>query len=291
MPDLSCIIPARNEKFLSKTIKDILAKAVRPIEVIAVLEEYWPDIIDDPRVHYIHFTKSRGMRGAINAGVALARSKHILKCDGHVMFERGFDDIMISDSHKDWVQIPRRKRLEPETWTLLDVGKPDVDYMFLTYPNDDYEWGGREFSGREWREKNRNPELKANLIDDCMSFQGSCWFMEKDYFNYLELMDDQTYGPFWKEAQEIGFKTWLSGGRVVVNKKTWYAHLHKGKKYGRGYNLDKAGVSEANANVTKWLTQKMWSKQKYPMSYLIKKFPDAPMWTPERIEECTYELN
>lgn len=286
---LSVVIPARNEQFLTKTIRDILAKATQKVEVIAVLEGYWPtEIINDDRVHYIHFTTPRGMRAAINAGVALARGEFIMKTDAHCMFGEGFDEILKQDCKEDYVVIPRRKRLEPESWTLLDVNKPDVDYMFLTYPNDDSDWGGREFSGREWRERNRDPQLKGKLIDDCMSFQGSCWFMRKSYFEYLELMDDQTYGGFWKEAQEIGFKAWLSGGRVIVNKKTWYAHLHKGKQYGRGYHLNKEKVTDANTNVLRWMNEKAWHKQKYPMSYLIKLFPDAPMWTPERIKEAEW---
>lgn len=289
---LSVVIPSRNEQFLKKTILDLLEKATQEIEVIAVLDGYWPateDIIQDDRVHYIHFSSVIGMRGCINAGVAMAKGKYILKTDGHCMFAPGFDEVLKSDHQDDWVQIPRRKRLEPETWTLRDVEKPDMDYMFLTYPNDDTDWGGREFSGREWREKNRDQELKKVLIDDAMSFQGSAWFMTKEYFEWLELMDEQSYGSFWKEAQEIGFKCWLSGGRVVRNKKTWYAHLHKGKKYGRGYRLDKSGNDEHRQNIERWLNEKMWHKQKYPMSYLIRKFPDCPMWTEERIKEAEWK--
>jgi glycosyltransferase involved in cell wall biosynthesis len=288
---LSVVIPSRNELFLNKTVIDILSKAVEDIEVIVVLEGYWSEIIDDKRVHYIHFTNPRGMRQAINAGVAIAKGDFIMKTDAHCMFEKGFDVILKADCEDDWVVIPRRKRLEPESWTLRDVEKPDVDYMFLTYPNEDPSWGGREFSGREWREKNDDKALREVLIDDCMSFQGSCWFMRRTYFDYLELMDFETYGGFWKEAQEIGFKAWLSGGRVVVNKKTWYAHLHKGKQYGRGYSLNKEGNSDHNKNIQKWMTQKSWHKQIYPMAYLIRKFPGCPMWTPERIKEADYELN
>lgn len=291
---LSVIIPSRNEQFLHKTIKDLLEKAVEPIEVIAVLDGYWPphnEIIQDDRVHYLHFSESIGMRGCINAGVNLAQGKYILKTDGHCMYAKGFDEILKADHQDDWVQIPRRHPLDPENWVIQERtdDKYPIDYMFLTYPNDDTEWGGREFSGREWRERNDNEVLKAKLIDDAMSFQGSAWFMTKEYFNWLELMDEESYGSFWKEAQEIGFKCWLSGGRVVRNKKTWYAHLYKGKKYGRGYRLNKSGNDTHRLNIEKWLNQKAWHKQKYPMSYLIRKFPDCPMWTEERIKEAEWK--
>lgn len=298
---ISVVIPSRNEQFLSRTIQDLLSNATSEIEVIAVLDGYWPEahktahwstpaIIEDKRVHYIHFPEPRGMRAAINAGVDIAKGEYILKSDGHCMFAKGFDTALMADMADNWISIPTRKRLEPESWTLRDVEKPDINYMFLTYPNDDKEWGGREFSGREWREKNSDPTLKDKLIDDAMSFQGSAWFMKKDYFHFLELLDEETYGPFWKEAQEIGFKCWLSGGRVIRNKKTWYAHLHKGKTYGRGYSLDKSNPDQAKDNILAWMTRKMWHKQKYPLSFMIKKFPDAPMWTPERIKEADYAL-
>lgn len=75
------------------------------------------------------------------------------------------------------------------------------------------------------------------LIDDLMTMQGSCWFMSRKHWdNCIKEMDSENYGPFTQEAQEISNKTWLSGGRVIVNKKTWYAHMHKGKG-GKGYGF------------------------------------------------------
>jgi len=270
---VSIIIPSRNERFLEKTIKDILQKATQKIEVIAVLDGYWPDeIITDPRVNYIHLTEPKGMRNAINVGVDIALGKYLMKLDGHCMLAKGFDEVLKADCKPDWVVIPRRLRLEPEEWVLRDVSKPPIDYMFLSNP----ELGG--FSGREWREKNIDEPLKAILIDDLLSFQGSCWFMHRDYFKHLELMDENNYGKFYKEAQEIGFKCWLSGGRVIRNKKTWYAHLHKGKKYGRGYHMSRGEGDEPNKYTNRWLTEKVWHKQIYDMEWLIKKFSPVPTW-------------
>ena len=73
MDKTSIAIPSRNEQFLTPTIKDLLAKARGDIEIIVALEGYWPDeMVDDPRVHYIHSERPRGMRGAINACAAVA---------------------------------------------------------------------------------------------------------------------------------------------------------------------------------------------------------------------------
>lgn len=283
---VSVVIPARNEQFLTKTIKDLLEKAVEDIEIIAVLDGYWPEpdqIVIDSRVHYLNFGESRGMREAINQGVAIATGEYILKSDGHCMFAPGFDKALKADCKDDWVVVPTRKRLEPESWTLRDVEKPDMDYMFLTYPmdHDIGSFGGPSLQGREWREKNDDKELKKKKIDDLMSFQGSAWFMKRDYFYWLELMDSKTYGDFAKEAQEIGLKCWLSGGRVVRNKNTWYAHLHKGKKYGRGYFLSKSEFGKGTVAINQWMNTRFWHKQRRNIKWLINHFSPVPTWPKE----------
>lgn len=281
---ISVVIPSRNERFLQNTIDDVLSKAKGTIEVIVILEGYWPTppLKDDPRVKLIHFGTPHGMRAAINAGVALAQGKYILKMDGHCMVEEGYDLTLIENMEFNWVVVPRRKRLDAEKWSIQDVGKPDIDYMYLAYPNNPQDFGGAGLNGKVWDEKNRDEELKSVKIDDLMSAQGSLWFMERDYFYFLELMDDTNYGTFWNEFQEIGLKTWLSGGRVVVNKNTWYAHLHKGKKYGRGYSLAEAELVKGRNYTIKWFEQEyLWKKQIYPLRWLISKFWPVPGWPEE----------
>ena len=69
MDKLSVIIPARDEPYLSKTVDDILEKAAGDIEVIVVLDGYWPNpaLKNDSRVILIHKTESQGMRHARSA--------------------------------------------------------------------------------------------------------------------------------------------------------------------------------------------------------------------------------
>ena len=129
---VSVVIHSRNERFLQKTILDLLAKAAGDIEVIATLDGYWPpheEIVNDPRVYYIHFSEAKGMRNAINSAIAIANGEFVMKCDAHCMFAKGFDEVLKADLDKDWVAVPTRLRLEPEKWELLDVGKPPMNYM------------------------------------------------------------------------------------------------------------------------------------------------------------------
>lgn len=283
---LSVVIPARNEPFLQKTIDDLLSKATGEIEIIAVLDGYWadPPLKDNPKLKIIHRGVSHGMRAAINAGVAIAKGEYILKADAHTMWDEGYDQKLIADCEPNWVVVPRRKRLDAENWQIQDVGKVDVDYEYLSFPDDPNDFGGPGLHGRQWNERSRERlDKQEYLIDDLMSFQGSAWFMKKEYFYFLELMDDENYGSFAHEAQEIGFKAWLSGGRVVVNKKTWYAHLHKGKKYGRGYSLDEEVRRKGTAYTNSWfLKQKVWHKQIHDFNWMIEKFMPVPGWSEDR---------
>lgn len=270
---LSIIIPSRNEPFLSQTIKDLLAKAKGDIQIIAILDGYWPNppLDDDPRLVIIHRGKSQGMRASINAGVAIAKGEYLMKTDAHCMFGEGFDLELTANCEKNWVVVPRRFALDPQKWELIDNPKYPIDYMYLS----------PELHGVVWEQKNKDPQLKDKLIDDTMSNQGSVWFMCKDYFNELELMDENTYGTFWNEFQEIGFKCWLSGGEVKVNKKTWYAHWHKTSDFGRGYSLDKSEQEKALGAVAKW-KDKGWHKQTQSLSWLVEKFWPVPGWPEDR---------
>ena len=259
---VSVVIPSRNEPYLSKTIKDILDKASGLIEVIAILDGYWPDkedLIDDKRVHYIHFGSAVGMRGAINAGVSLAKGKYIMKSDAHCLFRNGFDQVLKEDSGINTILIPRRHRLDPEKWEIIRDGRPPIDRMFLS----------PDLHGRDWKEGNH----EKDLLEETPSSQGSCWFMEKEYYKFLEILDADTYGTFFSEFQEIGLKCWLSGGRILVDKGTFYAHWHKTK--GRGYSLPREDQEKATKAVEKWKHGNAWHRQIYPLSWLFDKF-DMP---------------
>ena len=278
MSKVSILIPSRNEIFLEKTVDDIFNKATGDIEVIVNLDGYWPDPIlaDRPNLTIIHKGRAGGMRPAINGMVAIAKGDFLMKTDAHCMFSEGFDEVLAADCEPDWVSVPRRYSLDAENWTRKP--KHPIDYLWLECPMKQIKNPNKELNVRVWNEKNYDKELQKILIDDLFTMQGSCWFMPRDYFYFLELMDDKNYGTFRKEPQEISFKAWLSGGRVVRNKKCWYAHLHKGKVYGRGYSHGRNDYRRGDTYARKWLIDDAWNeKQIKPFRWLIEKF-EMPGW-------------
>lgn len=288
---LSVIIPSRVDQYLQRTIDELLEKAKGDIEIIVVLDGYWPKpaLKDDPRVVILHqgtVHNNPGMRAAINQGVALAKGEFIMKIDEHCMVDEGFDLKLAEDCGDTDLIIPRRYRLDADAWKVIEDGRAPVDYMFIAYP---YE---RPFDRRcglygGGIDKQRTVDRKDVLIDETMSFQGSCYFCKKDYWNKLIApLDDVNYGAFNHEAQEIGFKVQLSGGRVLVNKKTWYAHLHKGRS-GKGYGFSNEQYRKHETSKEKsrryamnyWLNDR-WEERKHDFAWLIEKF-NPPGWGPD----------
>ena len=105
MAKVSVLIPARNERFLVQTVADVLQKATGSIEIIVVLDGYWPEpqLPDWPDLVIIHRGRARGMRAAINAAAAIAKGDYLMKTDAHCMFGEGFDEILKADCEDDWI--------------------------------------------------------------------------------------------------------------------------------------------------------------------------------------------
>lgn len=285
MYDLSIVIPSRSDQWLQQTVDDLFSKAETKVEVIVVYDGRWanPILRDHPQLVQVHqgeVHNNLGMRAAINAGMLLARGQYVMKIDEQCMVDQGYDRKLIAGYELNSVVIPRRKRLEPETWSLQIDKRPDIDYMQVDYPYQRPYDKTCGLHGAEWK----RPERADIMIDDTPTMQGSCYFMSKDYwFRLFHPLDDINYGNFTQEAQEISMKAWLSGGSVRVNKNTWYAHWHKGSK-GKGYGFSNEQYSRHMAGTERgrlyaieyWLNTKDW---RYDFAWFIdERFPDMNGW-------------
>lgn len=125
----------------------------------------------------------------------------------------------------------------------------------------------------------KTPEFQQTEVADVMSLLGACWMLERE--RYWELGgNDEAHGSWGQQGVEIACKTWLSGGRLVVNKKTWFAHLFRTRPgFGFPYpNPYQERAREYSRNL--WLNNK-WPKQIYPLSWLVEKFKPLEDWHTE----------
>lgn len=281
---LTVVIPSKTEVFLKKTIEDVLKNATGEIEIYAVTDGYEEtDKVIDPRVIYLQLESSphNQKRHGVNKAISLCKGEYVMALDAHCMVAPGFDEQLIKDHQPNWVQIPRRNRLDAENWCLQDQkdGRPPIDYEYIMWEPVSRHAG---FHGYKWDARTR--ERWDIKLDDTMTIQGSCWFMTKEWFNKMGFMQIEGYTGWGQEGEEVALTTWKNGGRVVTNKNTWYAHLHKGKKYGRMYHLVKSETLLSYAYAYNlWVNENKEFFIKY-----IEKFWPVPNW-PNNWKEIIYD--
>lgn len=234
---LSIIIPARTEKFLNRTIQDVLEKATGEIEMFVVLDGYDEvkyEPVTDKRVKYIRlpnpYNNERHKRQAINVGVSISRGKYVMWIDAHCAVAKGFDEILARDCQDDWIMVPRRYRLSPREWTGKPwKNRPPIDYVYWT-------WRAlKESNFKQYRWDRMARERKDIMIDDIFTTQASFIFMTRKWFDKMGFMKTEGYTGWGQEGEEMCLTTILNGGRAVVNKNTWYAHLLKSQMPYRMY--------------------------------------------------------
>ena len=283
MSRVSVIIPARKEKYLELTLEDLYEKRRGQIEVIVVLDGWVPnyEITEYPRLKIIKNAIPHGMRNCINAAVEVATGKYIMKLDAHCQVGHGWDIILQQECEDNWIVIPRRYALNAPLW-CIDENKEPVDAMAYLYPH--LRPYAPRLTCRPWEAHAR--KHKEDWIFEDMGFQGSCWFMAKEHFTKrIGPMDARNYGTFGEEPQELGLKTQLGPweGKIMRNKKTWYAHWSKPSSHWRA-DPDKAGrvpneeLEKSYLYAFDYWYNNRWGKRAHNFEWLIEKFWPLPGW-------------
>jgi cephalosporin hydroxylase/glycosyltransferase involved in cell wall biosynthesis len=282
---LSVIIPSRNEQgYLEKTIESLLNNAEGEIEIIVVLDGWLPN----PRIEFptdarrqlvwIHNPEAIGQRQAINQAARQAKGEFIMKLDAHCAVDKGFDVILARDCEYDMTMIPRMYNLNVVDWTPKLHKRTDYMYIGLVDGNlraQYYE--GKDSDGNTLRQPDND-----KMIDEVMCCMGPCFFMRKARFWELGGCMEE-HGGWGQQGVEESCKAWTSGGRMIVNKNTWFAHwfrgggVPEGHKKGFPYRLTQRDVEIArNYSNDLWMNNK-WPKQVKTFEWLLDKF-DPPGW-------------
>ena len=206
----------------------------------------------------------------INAAVSISKGKYVMWTDAHCAFAKGFDTELQKNCEDNWVVVPRRHRLEVENWTGTSWNKPPIDYEYFMWQ---HLMRGR-IAAYKWEDKAR--AKKDIMIDDIMTMQGSCVFMKKSWFKKCGFMKTEGYTGWGQEGEEVCLTTIKNGGRAVVNKNTWYAHLHKGKAHGRMYHWTRNDIYPSyDYSFDYWI-----NKQREFFISVIERFLPIPNFPP-----------
>lgn len=313
MTDLSVLIPARAEMFLGRTVEDVLEHSQGDTEIIVVLDGAWPDpgLPVHERVTVIHRPVSIGQRAATNEAARVSDAKYVMKLDAHCGMAPGFDVELMRTAEElgeDVTIIPGQFNGHIFQWCCGSCGHE-------TYQGptpDSCEKCGKKHLHRKmvwkrrksryttaWRADSemhfqyhgaRKEATKHEEISETMTCLGACWFLSRERFWALGGLDED-HGSWGALGTELGCKSWLSGGRMVTDKRAWFFHMfRRGGDFGFPYPIsgrDQRKAKQYSQNL--WL-KNAWPGQVRPLSWLIEKFKPLPDWHEESGAKCLAEV-
>ena len=296
MTDLSVLIPARNELFLARTIQDILEHARTDFEIIAVLDGGWPPVgvPDHERVRLVYNATPIGQRAATNQAARLAQGHYFMKCDAHCAFAPGFDEVMLSDMRPsvtmvpvmrnlhafDWVCANGHRRYQGPSGPCAECGEPttmDVVWIAKKSPQSTAYRFDRTMHFQYWNEWGKR---QTGDLTETMSLQGSCFLLTREKYFELDICSED-FHSWGQQGVEVACKTWLSGGRVLVNRRTWYAHMFRTQGGDFSFPYPNPGdLVQENRELSRELFERDgWAGAKRPFRWLIEHFR-PPEWDP-----------
>lgn len=317
---LSILIPSRNEMFLKRTVEDILAHMEADTEILVGLDGQWADpaLEDHDRVRILYYPESIGQRKMTNQLAKMSHAKYVMKVDAHCAFDQGFDRKMIEAFEElgdNVTMVPVMRNLHAfnlvckncqltkyQGPTMMDGQKIKCTKCDGTEWERDVVWIPKEspqstsycFDPEPHFQYNNDykKRQKGDLVET-MSLQGSAFMLTREKYWDLTICDEN-FGSWGSQGIEVAAKTWLSGGRVIVNKRTWYAHMFRtqGGDFSFPYEQPQSKVNTAKSMARDIFFGNKWAKQIHPLSWLVEKFwPVTPFWTDEDLANLKAQEN
>lgn len=315
---LSILIPARSEEWLSQTVKDILKNKRGDTEIIIGLDGKWanPPIENHPDVRILFTSEPYGQREMTNQLCRLSNAKYVLKCDAHCAFDEGFD-VKMMDGFKEKgdnvTLVPAMYNLHVFDWKCKKCGKrwymgphprhcmssehvenPDCDNTT------DFEkrlvWKPRlnrrtefwrfdsEPHFQYWADFKNRPEAQTQIAPT-MSLIGACFMLTRE--NYWKWnICDKDFGSWGSQGIEVACKSWLIGDGLYTNKNTWFAHMFRTQKdFGFPYPQSNTQVQNAKKRARELFFEGKLEGQHHPLSWMIEKFWPIPGWDDKALQE------
>lgn len=303
MYDLSILVPARQEEWLDRTLQDLLENIQGNTEILVGLDGYTPNpplTHSDNRITIIYQPQSIGQRAITNKLAKLAQGKYLMKVDAHCAFDKGFDVKML-DAFKicgdNVTMVPVMRNLHvfdficpngheyrhyqgrSDKYAKCDKCGADCIkdpvWIVKTSPQSTAFRFDKTMHFQYWRDWGN---LQKGELTETMSIQGSCFMLTKERYLYLDICSEE-FHSWGQQGVEVACKTWLSGGRVLVNRNTWYAHMFRtqGGDFSFPYDNPQSLVNENREKSRELFQQNKWDKAIRPFQWILDHF-NPPDW-------------
>jgi hypothetical protein len=225
-----------------------------------------------------------------------------MKLDAHCAVDEGFDVKLMEDCRPDWTMVPSMYNLHAFDWECKGCGnrtyqgarpaqcgkckgtefqmavvwKPRENRLTVSWRFD------KDLHFQYWKKHAKRAEAQGPLIET-MSFIGACMFLERERFWELGGMDER-HGSWGQFGTEWACKSWLSGGKLITSRKTWFGHMFRTGNFSHNgqssfpYPLSAEAIERARAySKDLWLNDR-WPLAIHPLAWLVEKFHPVPDW-------------
>ena len=277
MAKLSVVIPSHYDRFVQETVDSVL-KNCTDVEVIVWHDGYRPEkeVVGDDRLKVVQTDVWNGLRYALNHAFLMSTSPYVMKLDAHCAVCENFDELMLADVEDNWIVQPSRFELNLNYYGPVGAR---IDYEHYIHP-DVYFAKRKRLGLYSWRWDSRNSERKEYPVDEDMAMGGSCYMMSRKHFERIGGFFEEGYGRFVGENVEPALKTWLGpwDGRLMRNKKVWYAHLRKIDEFKKDYYVSEDELIRGNRYVFDHWFFDQWSDRVHDFDWLVDRFWPVPDW-------------
>jgi hypothetical protein len=199
---------------------------------------------------------------------------------------------MMADMQDNWTMVPLMRNLHAFDWVCPDghrryqgpsgvcdkcgkettrdiLWKPKENPRSIAYRFD------KEMHFAYWNDWGKK---QPGELTESLSIQGSCFMVTRDKYFDLDLCSEE-FNSWGQQGVEVACKTWLSGGRVIINRKTWYAHMFRtqGGDFSFPYENPQSKVVENRKISRELFAEDKWPKAIHKFQWLINKF-QPPEW-------------
>jgi hypothetical protein len=249
----------------------------------------------------LYHPASIGQRAATNEAARIARAPYVMKLDAHCSVAPGFDEKLLEaavELGRDVLQVPAQKNLHVFDWictregcgwreyqgpvksTCPDCGSPTTRDVLWKPRRGTTTTAWRFDADLHFQYDKRRQEKQQGTYPETLSLLGACWFVERAWF--LETLEglDERHGSWGQMGTELACKAWLSGGRVVCNKNTWYAHLFRTRAdFSFPYQISGQAQEAARAHSRSLWKNNLWRRQERPLRELVEQFWPVDGWS------------
>jgi hypothetical protein len=206
-------MPARNEKYLNRTIRSLLSQAAGPVEVLVGLDgwDFDYEVVRDERVRVYRVQDPIGRRAMTNRLAERADGEYLFKFDAHCrIMTPGFDARMKCVCGPGDLVTASLDKLDGETWEP----KGSRLYSLRLTPEFDAKW---------W---SRYKPLPGEKVMEVLCPIGAAYVIRAETFRVLG-GHNEDLSHWGTECQEFACKVWLSGGRCLCRADTLVGHLYR----------------------------------------------------------------